>query len=157
MNQTVAPNDFEIPLTGVLIGNGWVVPQLQMKSYVPFLTLHNMCSPADAAWAEAQYPLFDQLLAEGNYTAAADIDNGILGRLTTNANISDPYNINDNPDPTASRVAALSTYLSSAAVQDALNVSPYNSNFQFCGSTPYSALSTDEERCVVMSEFCDFV
>ena len=97
-----------------------------MKSYVPFLQLHGMCSSEDAAWAESQYAEFDALLAAGNTTAAAAIDNSILARLTTNANISDPYNILDNPDPTASRVAALSAYLNSSVVQTALNVVPYN-------------------------------
>jgi len=69
-----------------------------------------------------------------------------LFRLQSKANISDPYNINDNPDPTASRVAALQTYLSSAAVQQALNVVPAESSFVFCGQTAYNALATDEER-----------
>ena len=146
LNTTVAPGDYKIPLQGLLLGNAWVAPQAQMKSYVPYLQLHGLCSAADAAWAEAQYPQFDALLAEGNYTAAADIDNGILARLQADGNISDPYNILDNPDPTGPRIAALQTYLTSAEVQRALNVAPLNPGFVFCGQAAYSALSTDEER-----------
>ncbi len=110
------------------------------------MQLHNLCSAEDTAWAEAQYPQFDALLAAGDYMGAAAIDNSILGRLTTDANISDPYNILDNPDPTAARVAALQTYLGSSAVQQALNVVPAQSGFTFCGSAAYSALGSDEER-----------
>jgi carboxypeptidase C (cathepsin A) len=146
LNTTVAPGDYKIPLQGLLLGNAWVAPQYQMKSYVPYLQLHGLCAPEDAAWAESMYPYFDAQLAAGNYTEAADIDNSILFRLQSKANISDPYNINDNPDPTAVRVAALQTYLSSAAVQQALNVQPAESQFVFCGSTAYNALTTDEER-----------
>ncbi len=159
----MASGEYKIPLQGLLLGNAWVAPQYQMKSYVPvrsalnyvfcpnnhlqkYLQLHNLCAPEDAAWAESLYPLFDSLLEAGNYSAAADLDNGILFRLQSKANISDPYNINDNPDPTASRVAALQTYLSSAAVQQALNVVPDVSSFVFCGQTAYNALATDEER-----------
>ncbi len=31
LNTTVARGDYKIPLMGVLIGNGWVAPQFQMK------------------------------------------------------------------------------------------------------------------------------
>lgn len=86
-------SDFNIPLVGIMIGNGWVFPNYQMKSYVPFLELHNLISSEDKQWALSLYPQFDKYLSEGNYVAAAAIDNQILGRLTQDAGINDPYNI----------------------------------------------------------------
>lgn len=145
LNTTVAPGDWKLPLDGVACGNCWVDPQRQMVSYVPYLKLHNLVSDQDAQWAEAQYPQFYALLDQGNYTAAADIDNGILARLTNDANIQNPYNIGSPNDPTAGPTAALTTYLNSPIVQQAFNVNP-PMPFSFCNPDPYNALAKDEER-----------
>lgn len=146
LNKTAAPGEHAIPLRGILMGNAWTDPRLQMMSYVPYLQLNNLISPADAAWAQAQYPVFNALLDAGQYVQAANLDNQVLGRLTSDANIGDPYNIDYPTDPTQGAVDALTAYLLSPTVQSALNVVPYNPNYTFCASQPYGALALDEER-----------
>jgi carboxypeptidase C (cathepsin A) len=144
--QQNAKGGFQIPLKGVAIGNGFIDPEIQDKSFGPFLYAHNMITESQLASVQDQYTVCKRDIDNGNYDSAFLSCNRVLSLALSYAGNINVYDIRKqcNPPPLCYNLDPIANYLDSSYVRNKLGVG--DRTWESCNFNVYTRLENDFER-----------
>lgn len=77
--------EFQIPLRGLAIGDGWTEPSAQTQAYIPQARALALIDEAQAAQAQTQADLCSAAIAKGDYAGAVTPCNAVINAITADS------------------------------------------------------------------------
>jgi vitellogenic carboxypeptidase-like protein len=115
-----------IPLRGMAIGDGWMIPARQCEDQVRYAALLGILDTNQVNKVQQICDRIERCLTQGDYVSAKKLDDELMAKLSACGGGMDLYDVRQFGDI---EVAPLSAYLNSAAVKKCFNV-PSNVNWQ---------------------------
>jgi len=106
-----------INLKGIGIGDGWVDPYWQARSYGPYLYMNKLINDSTLQLAEDLFEAYAKVLASGDYLKALELDNAMLNQTCVWGNVSNFFDIRYATDPTEAPYETMIAYLNTSEVQ----------------------------------------
>eukprot|EP01105_Mastigella_eilhardi_P007520 TRINITY_DN18961_c0_g1_i1.p1 TRINITY_DN18961_c0_g1~~TRINITY_DN18961_c0_g1_i1.p1 ORF type:complete len:416 (-),score=134.81 TRINITY_DN18961_c0_g1_i1:80-1327(-) len=122
IHEKNAAQGFKINMRGIGIGDGWMYPASQTRSYVDWAMFNGLIGSYEAATCQKEVEKFELLYSQQKYEAAANASDAVGSCVLSLAGNVDQYDIRYyNGDPLDNGIVSLSIYLNEPKVKSMLN------------------------------------